>query len=81
MTGREWLTIEDWLECGLPLCPLAVRHEGRLERAEPSALRVCFSNSRLGGAALEDGSSQVHFKLRRLATARPNPRTPSSLSS
>lgn len=58
MTGREWLTIEDWLECGLPLCPLAVRHEGRLERAEPAALRVCFSNSRLGGAALEDGSSQ-----------------------
>ncbi|KAJ1523712.1 hypothetical protein ONE63_001546 [Megalurothrips usitatus] len=58
MTGREWLTIEDWLECGLPLCPLAVRHEGRLERAEPSALRVCFANSRLGGAALEDGSSQ-----------------------
>ncbi|KAK3920453.1 Poly(ADP-ribose) glycohydrolase [Frankliniella fusca] len=58
MTGREWLTIEDWLECGLPLCPLAVRHEGRIERAEPSALRVCFASSRLGGAALEDGASQ-----------------------
>ncbi|XP_067014463.2 uncharacterized protein [Anabrus simplex] len=58
MTGRDWLTIEDWLECGLPLCPLLVRHEGRLDRAEAGALHVCFASSHLGGRVLGEGTSQ-----------------------
>jgi hypothetical protein len=59
MTSKEWLTIEDWLENAQALCPLAIRHEGRLERAENKILHVCFTSSRLGGHVLGDGSSQV----------------------
>lgn len=60
MTSKQWLTIEDWLECTLPLCKLVVRHEGRPERCESDdAIRVCFSSSRVGGEALIDGESQV----------------------
>jgi hypothetical protein len=59
MTGKEWLTIEDWLENSQSLCPLAIRHESRLERTESNLLQVCFTSSRLGGYVLEDGSSQV----------------------
>ncbi|PSN54006.1 hypothetical protein C0J52_10157 [Blattella germanica] len=58
MTSKEWLTIEDWLESAQPLCPLAIRHEGRLERAESTSLHICFTSSRLGGHVLGDGSSQ-----------------------
>ncbi|XP_021924536.1 uncharacterized protein LOC110832134 isoform X3 [Zootermopsis nevadensis] len=58
MTSKEWLTIEDWLESAKALCPLAIRHEGRLERAENNLLQVCFTSSRLGGLVLGDGSSQ-----------------------
>lgn len=59
MTSKEWLTIEDWLESGQALCPLAIRHEGRLERAENNYLNICFTSSRLGGHVLADGRSQV----------------------
>jgi hypothetical protein len=59
MTSKEWLTIEDWLESGQSLCPLAIRHEGRLQRAENNFLNICFTSSRLGGHVLADGSSQV----------------------
>lgn len=59
MTGKEWLTIEDWLECTLPLCPLHIRHEGKLERAEADSLHICFSSARIGGAVLNSGSTQV----------------------
>lgn len=60
MTSRQWLTIEDWLECSLPLCKLMVRHEGRPERCETDdAIRVCFASTRIGGDVLIDGESQV----------------------
>ncbi|KAJ8871888.1 hypothetical protein PR048_028228 [Dryococelus australis] len=58
MSSKEWLTIEDWLECALPLCPLAIRHEGRMDRADPKTMTVCFSTRRLGGKVLDEGSSQ-----------------------
>ncbi|CAH0769324.1 unnamed protein product [Bemisia tabaci] len=59
MSGREWLTIEDWLECNLPLCPLSIKHDGRLERFDSSdSLLVCSSSSRLGGHVLNAGSSR-----------------------
>ncbi|XP_046669036.1 uncharacterized protein LOC124359929 isoform X2 [Homalodisca vitripennis] len=63
MTGKEWLTIEDWLECGLPLCPLIIRHEGRLDRATSDHLVVCFSSSRIGGQVLGGGSSWECLQL------------------
>lgn len=61
MTSKEWLTIEDWLECSLPLCSMQIKHEGRLERAETDTLQICFSSSKIGGHVLGNGSSQVNF--------------------
>ncbi|KAJ9579494.1 hypothetical protein L9F63_004842 [Diploptera punctata] len=58
MTSKEWLTIEDWLENAQCLCPLAIRHEGRIERVENTSMHICFTSSRLGGQVLGDGSSQ-----------------------
>ncbi|XP_061710727.1 uncharacterized protein LOC133520355 isoform X2 [Cydia pomonella] len=64
MTSKQWLTIEDWLECTLPLCKLQVRHEGRPERCEAEdALRICFASSRVGGDALIDGDSQESLSM------------------
>lgn len=65
MTGKEWLTVEDWLELEAPLTAVSVRHEGRQERADAdAALRVCFSSSRLGGDVLAEGTSQVRLHPR-----------------
>ncbi|XP_057330100.1 uncharacterized protein LOC130670696 isoform X2 [Microplitis mediator] len=65
MTSKQWLTIEDWLESNVPLCPLTIRHVGRLERVdtETKVLHVCFSSSRFGEGVLEDVISQetVHI--------------------
>ncbi|XP_059049225.1 uncharacterized protein LOC131844374 [Achroia grisella] len=64
MTSKQWLTIEDWLECTLPLCKLLVRHEGRPERCEnDEAIRVCFASSRVGGDILIDGDSQESLSM------------------
>ena len=68
MSGREWCTLDEWLQCRLPLCPLVVRHEGRLEAQEANAgaaaVRVCFASAKIGGAFLgDDATSQVINKL------------------
>ena len=70
MSGREWCTLEEWLQCRRPLCPLQVRHDGRIEsssssNAHQAGLRVVFVNRRIGGAFLDDGTSQVNRKRRR----------------
>ncbi|KMQ90466.1 polyadp-ribose glycohydrolase [Lasius niger] len=60
MTSKQWLTIEDWLESNIPLCPLTIRHEGRLERVETESkvLQVCFANAKIGGGVLDDDLTQ-----------------------
>ncbi|KAL6255201.1 hypothetical protein P5V15_013539 [Pogonomyrmex californicus] len=60
MTSKQWLTIEDWLESNVPLCPLTIRHEGRLERveAESKVLQVCFVNAKIGGGVLDGDVTQ-----------------------
>lgn len=58
MSGKQWLTIEDWVDSCLPLCPLTVRHDGTLDEAEPQCLRVCFSSSKIGGQVLNEGTTQ-----------------------
>lgn len=65
MTSKQWLTIEDWLESSVPLCPLTIRHEGRLDRieAETKVLHVCFASSRLGGGVLEEQFTQETIHL------------------
>ncbi|KAL3282245.1 hypothetical protein HHI36_005438 [Cryptolaemus montrouzieri] len=63
MSGKEWLTIEDWLECSLPLCSVQIKHEGKLERAEANSLKICFSSSKIGEGVLNEGSSQECINL------------------
>lgn len=58
-SGKQWLTIEDWLECGVPLCALEVKHEGRIERSDDNVVQTVFASSRLGGDFLSNGWSQV----------------------
>ncbi|XP_011879777.1 PREDICTED: uncharacterized protein LOC105568585 isoform X3 [Vollenhovia emeryi] len=60
MTSKQWLTIEDWLESNVPLCPLTIRHEGRLERVESESkvLQVCFANAKIGGGVLDGDLTQ-----------------------
>jgi len=60
MASKQWLTIEDWLESNVPLCPLTIRHEGRLERIETESkvLQVCFANAKIGGGVLDDDVTQ-----------------------
>lgn len=58
-SGKQWLTIEDWLECTLPLCPLEIRHESRIERTHDDIVHTVFASSRIGGDFLSDGWSQV----------------------
>lgn len=58
-SGKQWLTIEDWLECALPLCSLEIKHEGRIERSHEDIVQTIFASSRLGGSFLSDGWSQV----------------------
>lgn len=57
-SGKQWLTIEDWLECGAQLCPLEIKHEGRIERSRDNVVQTIFASTRLGGNLLTDGWSQ-----------------------
>lgn len=59
MSSKEWLTIEDWLECNLPLCPLKIKHDGKLERCEQGSLQICFASAKIGGNVLNNGYTQV----------------------
>lgn len=59
MNSREWLTIEDWLECNLPLCTLKIKHDGNLDRSEEDCVKVLFCSSKIGGNVLSSGCNQV----------------------
>lgn len=61
-SGKQWLTIEDWLECSIPLCALEIKHEGRIERSPDNVVQAVFASSRLGGDLLSNGWSQVRSK-------------------
>lgn len=61
MSAKQWLTIEDWLECGLPLCPLEIKHGGRIERTQENIVQAVFTSPRLGGSVLSSGNSQVRY--------------------
>lgn len=60
-SGKQWLTIEDWLECTQPLCRLEIKHEGRIERSHDECVQTIFASPRLGGSILSDGWSQVRI--------------------
>ena len=58
MSGKQWLTIEDWTECKLPLCVMEVKHDSRLENASETTAQVIFSQSAIGSTVLLNGTSQ-----------------------
>lgn len=59
LSGKQWLTIEDWMDSTTPLCNLLIRQDGRLEDAETQCLGVSFCSQRLGGDVLQEGSGKV----------------------
>nr|CAI5833228.1 unnamed protein product [Callosobruchus analis] len=63
MHSKEWLTIEDWLECNLPLCPLKIKHDTKLERCQEESLHVCFCSAKIGGSVLRSGCTQECINL------------------
>ncbi|KAJ8971140.1 hypothetical protein NQ314_000872 [Rhamnusium bicolor] len=63
MSSREWLTIEDWLECSLPLCALKIKHDGKLERSDEECLKICFASAKIGGKVLTNGYTQECINL------------------
>lgn len=62
-SGKQWLTIEDWLECTLPLCSLEIKHDSRIERSHDNIVQTVFASSRLGGKILSDGDTQECYQL------------------
>uniref|UniRef100_A0A182PBB0 poly(ADP-ribose) glycohydrolase n=1 Tax=Anopheles epiroticus TaxID=199890 RepID=A0A182PBB0_9DIPT len=63
MTGKQWLTIEDWLECELPLCDVEIRHEGKLDKADAETMQTVFASARLGGDVLAEGDTQESIQF------------------
>lgn len=62
MNGRQWLTIEDWLESTIPLCSLNIKHERKIETTTPDIVQTIFASSHLGGKVLYSGDSQVNLE-------------------
>jgi len=58
MSGKHWLTIEDWLECKLPLCQMDVKHDSRLENSPQTVAQVIFSQPAIVSTVLFKGANQ-----------------------
>uniref|UniRef100_A0A146LEU2 poly(ADP-ribose) glycohydrolase n=1 Tax=Lygus hesperus TaxID=30085 RepID=A0A146LEU2_LYGHE len=63
MNSSQWLTIEDWLQCKLPLCPLLIRRKGDIHSVGSDHIIVCSTRNRIGGAVLADGISMECVQL------------------
>ena len=65
MSSRDWCTLDQWLTCQRPLCPVVVRHDQlpAPDQVADHALQVCFASARLGGHVLQDGGTQVNDEL------------------
>lgn len=63
MSGKQWLTIEDWMECKLSLCPMDVKHDSRLENASESTAQIIFTQPAIGSGVLANGSNQESTQI------------------
>ncbi|BES95528.1 Poly (ADP-ribose) glycohydrolase (PARG) [Nesidiocoris tenuis] len=63
MNSSQWLTIEDWLSCKLPLCPLLIRRKGDIQSVGSDHIIVCSARSKIGGTVLSDGVSMECIRL------------------
>lgn len=67
MSGREWCTLEDWLQCRRPLCPLVVRHDGRVEYpSSDSTMSVNNNRPSIGQSSEPPAGIRVCFASRRI---------------
>ncbi|XP_059350664.1 uncharacterized protein LOC130693764 isoform X3 [Daphnia carinata] len=72
MSGREWCTLEEWLQCRRPLCPLVVRHDGRVEYpSSDSTMPMSVNNNNnnrpsVGQSAEPPAGIRVCFASRRI---------------
>lgn len=58
MSGKQWLTIEDWLESTIPLCSLEVKHEGKIENAADGVTQTIFTKANVGLNVLKKSHNQ-----------------------
>lgn len=58
MSGKHWLTIEDWLECKLPLCQMDIKHDSRLENSPQAVAQVIFTQPAIASSVLLKGANQ-----------------------
>lgn len=59
MSSAQWLTLEDWLNCKLPLCPLLIRNQGDVNSVGTDHIVLCSTRNRIGSTVLSDGNSLV----------------------
>lgn len=63
MTGKQWYTIEDWMECTIPLCPMEVKHDTHLENSPENLTHAVFCHPSVGQTVLLGGSNQESIQL------------------
>lgn len=52
MTGKQWLTIDDWKECIVPLSSIEIRHDWKIDASPADISQIIFVSPRIGGNVL-----------------------------
>lgn len=52
MTGKQWLTIDDWKECIVPLAAIEIKHDLKIESSPADITQIIFVSPRIGGDVL-----------------------------
>lgn len=52
MTGKQWLTIDDWKECIVPLASIEIRHDLKIDASPTDITQIIFVSPRMGGDVL-----------------------------
>ncbi|KAL1132149.1 hypothetical protein AAG570_010106 [Ranatra chinensis] len=63
MSGSQWLTLDDWLHCKLPLCPLLIKRQGSIFNIGSDHIVICSSSARIGGDILSNGCSMECIQM------------------
>lgn len=59
MTGKQWLTIDDWKECIVPLSSIEIRHDLKIDASPTDITQIIFVSPRIGGDVLEEEPSRT----------------------
>ncbi|XP_052245457.1 uncharacterized protein LOC127854454 isoform X2 [Dreissena polymorpha] len=60
---EELPTLDTWLNCSSPLCPVVVHEEGLIEDAGCHTIEVDFANRHVGGGVLNKGRVQEEIRF------------------